>query len=427
MPKKKTETEEQVQKKVDEAFIEMLRKKVGLSATEAKNIKLANEYISINDVVSTGHGILDSLIVPEFYKKNGRGGVPRGFLCEFFGPNTGGKTTIAMKMAASVTKSGGYVFWQDAEHSFMETWAENHGVDLSHVVMSKDCNDDGNPFFAEQFIEELEKYVGSGAFQLAVVDSMEALVPKQVLETKLEDNARIGEKARLMSRSLPRIVMAAKKGNCTVIFINQIRQNLNMGSYSGPTETTPGGEALRFYASLRLRVSQVGGKDKRGIMKDGEEIGIRSNVLIKKSRFGPPFRETVVPIYYGKIKPHALDLLLDDAMGCGLIRTRMNKSKSGDSVQTFYVKDGDGKPIQGLEDLFRVEGMDEFKALLTSKKLNIFVELMKKQNVVPDPEVIQWMKSKENDDPLDMPDEKPPLNSATTEDDDLPPEEEKAE
>jgi len=427
MPKKKTETNEQVQQKLDETFIEMLRKKVGLSVNEAKSIKLANEYISINDVISTGHGILDSLIAPEFYKKNGRGGVPLGFLCEFFGPNTGGKTTIAMKMAASVTKAGGYVFWQDAEHSFMETWAENHGVNLSHVVMSKDCDDDGNPFFAEQFIEELEKYVGSGAFKLAVVDSMEALIPKQVLETRLEDNARIGEKARLMSRSLPRIVMAAKKGNCTVIFINQIRQNLNMGSYGGPTETTPGGEALRFYASLRLRVSQVGGKDKRGIIKDGEEIGIRSNVLIKKSRFGPPYRETILPIYYGAIKPHALDLLLDDAMGCGLIRTRNNKNKAGDSVQTFYVKDSDGKPVEGLEDLNRVEGLDDFKALLTSKKLNIFVDLMKKQSVVPDPEVIQWLKSRENDDPLDMPAEKVPSNVAEIEEDDLPPDDEKEE
>lgn len=419
MPKKRSDVENEVKKKVDNAIIEMLKQKVGLSANEAKNVKLANDYVSVTDVISTGHGILDSLISPDFYKKYGRGGVPRGFLCEFFGPNSGGKTSIAMKMAASVTKAGGYVFWVDAEHSFMETWAASHGVDLSHVVMSPDCDDEGNPFTGEQFIEELDKYVSSGVFQLAVIDSMEALVPRNILEAKLEDNARIGEKARLMSRSLPRIVMASKKGNCSVIFINQIRQNLNMGSYGGPTETTPGGEALRFYASLRLRISQVGGKDKRGIMKDGEEIGIRSNVLIKKSRFGPPYRETVIPIYYGGTKPHPIDLLLDDAMGCGIIRTRTNKDKAGNSIQTFYVKDDDGKPVKGLEDMFRVEGIEDFKVKLSTEKLNILISMMKEQNIVPDGEVIQWINSKKNDDPLDIPSGSP-SNVADVEDDDVP-------
>jgi len=422
MGRPKKDKSEEVKKKVDVAIIEMLKEKVGLTKSEAGKLKLANEYISVTDVISTGHGVLDSIIHPDFFKKHGRGGVPRGFLCEFFGPNSGGKSSICLMMAARVTKSGGYVFWVDAEHSFIETWAENHGVDLSHVVMCPDCDDAGNPFTGEQYLEQLEKYAGSGVFQLAVVDSMEALVPKAILEGKLEENARIGEKARLMSRALPRIMMASNKGNCTTVFINQIRQNIMASRYSGNPETTPGGEALRFYASLRLRISQVSGKDKRGIVKDGEEIGIRSNVLIKKSRFGPPYKETVVPIYYGDTKPHPFDMLLDDLLGCGLIRCRTGKDKEGDPIQVFFVKDDDGKPFEGLEDIVRVEGLEDLKAKLDTKKLNIFMELLLAKKIVPDPEVTLWLKTKaKDDDPLA---EASDYTKASEVVDDIPPEDE---
>ena len=357
-------------------MLEALQKKLKLSEKEVGEVQFANTYEAIPDVISTGHANLDEMICPTFYAVNSRGGVPLGYVCEFYGPNAGGKTCLAMKMAANVHKTeGAQVLWQDAEGSFQPEWAESHGVDTSRVVLHN------SPKFltAEDYLTALEKYASTGLYRLAVVDSLAGLTPKNCLECKLVDNEKMAEKARLMSRSLPRLVTAAKEGNCTIIFINQIRMKVGV-MYQDP-ETTPGGEALKFFSSLRLRISQVSGKANRGIVNtDGEEIGIRSKVVIKKSRFGPPFKETVLPIYYGEERPQPFDILVDLALSNKIIIT---KKKKDDVVFTF--------PPHIIEP---VGDMDTLKEKLTPKMIADMADKVKEKALL-DPDVVEFVKERQ--------------------------------
>lgn len=381
--------------KLRQSMLENLKRQLGMKADD-ESLHSADKHVSITDVISTGHTYLDQLLTPDYFKANEVGGVPRGFLIEFYGPNAGGKSSLCLKLAAQATKKDGHVLWMDAEGCFMTEWADANGVNRSNVLIYHKPGATG-----EEYIDSLETFVASGLFSLAVIDSMEALTPKVLLEGNLEDPARVGAKAQLMSRCLPRIVSAAKKGNTAVVFINQIRNKI--GGYGNP-ETTPGGEALRFYASLRLRISQVGNKDSRSIMKDGEEIGIRSDVMIKKSRFGPPFKSTVLPIYYrSDLKPHPLDIILDVAMECKAITTRAVKPKHGkeDDITmylTFAPEDEKGVALPGWDDLKRIEGIDNFKALLTKDRLNFLVKYcQEKKKANFDPEVSDYLKQLELD------------------------------
>ena len=359
--------------KARDKMLEALKKKLNIK--DINQIQFADSYEAIPDVISTGHANLDEQICPNFYAKNGRGGVPLGYLCEFYGPNAGGKSCLAMKMAANVHKTeGSLVLWQDAEGSFQPEWAVSHGVDTSRVIL----NNQPQYLTAEDFITSLEKNVATGLYRLAVVDSLAGLTPKKCLECLLEDNEKIGEKARLMSRSLPRIVTAAKAGNCTVIFINQIRMKIGV-MYADP-ETTPGGESLKFFASLRLRINQISGKATRGIVNtDGEEIGIRTKVVIKKSRFGPPFKETVIPIYYGEERPQPFDILVDLALSNKIIVT---KKKKEDILFSFP------------PHIDPVSTMDELKEKLTPKMIAEMLEKVKEKALV-DPDVIEFVREKQ--------------------------------
>lgn len=343
MPKVKSDDTNQ--EAVREKMLEQLKKIVSkkLSSTLGNeeiesSISFAEDYESVTDVISTGYANLDEIITPLHLKKHGKAGVPCGYLCEFFGPNAGGKSSLCLKLAASVQKDNGYVLWQDAEEGFQSDWAKIHGVDTSKLVLNHNPGTN-----AETYLELLKTQVESGLFRLAVVDSLAGLVPKASLETALEDNERLGLKARLMSRSLPMIVQAAKKGNCAVIFINQVRKDPGI-KYGNP-EVTPGGEALKFYASLRIRLNQVAGKDNRGIIKGDEEIGIRCNTLIVKSRFGPPYKETVIPIYYTEEKPHPLDMLLDLGLSNKLIKSRTYKGETSFSFEPNLIK------LSSLDDI----------------------------------------------------------------------------
>lgn len=354
-------------------MLEALRKKLGLKGID--DLQFANTYEAIPDVISTGHAHLDEAICPNFYAKNGRGGVPLGYLCEFYGPNAGGKSCLGMKMAANVHKTlGSLVLWQDAEGSFQPEWAMSHGVDVSRVIL----NNQPKYITAEQFLTELEKNVRTGAYRLAVVDSLAGLTPQKILECKLDDNEKIGEKARLMSRCLPRIVAAAKEGNCTVVFINQIRMKIGV-MYADP-ETTPGGESLKFYASLRLRLSQASSKTRGILNQDGEEIGIRSKIVIKKSRFGPPFKEVIVPIYYGEERPHPFDILVDLALSNKIIIT---KKKKDDLTFLF--------PPHIIEPM---ADMDELKAKLTPKMIAAMADKVKEVALL-DPDVVDFVKERQ--------------------------------
>lgn len=397
---KKTDDEDKKKKKkpddkLRQSMLDQMRRTLGLTSEgDQESLHFADEHVSISDVISTGHAHLDQMLTPDYYQKNGVGGIPCGFVSEFFGPNAGGKTSLCLKMAAEVTKKGGMVFWVDAEGSFMTEWALAHGVDLANVIILSKPGTTG-----EDYLTKLEDAASKGLFRLVVVDSMDALVPKCLLESDLEENARVGAKALLMSRVLPRIVNSAKKGNCAVIFINQIRNKI--GVMYGSPETTPGGESLRFYSSLRLRLQQVSGKKDRGIMLDGEEIGIRSEILVKKNRFGPPYGSTIMPIYYrADLKPHALDVVLDAAIGAKVVSVRLQKNKDNDETTTQFLTfapEENGKPMPGFDDLRKVEGIDVFKEKLTPAIIKLIVAKCQEEKVEFDPDVFDYIKGLEED------------------------------
>lgn len=346
-PRKKVRPKLSADEKRRRAAMERLRKATG---QDESMLHFGSQVVSNFDVISTGFEELDQLISPEVYKQTGKGGVPRGYLCEFFGPEMGGKSTLCLMLAASVTSNGGMVCWIDAESSYQKSWADAQGVNNDDIFYFE-TGETG-----EQFINAAVLAAASGDYELVVIDSLAALEPEQLMDAELTDEPRVGAKARMMSRSCPRLVAAAKKGNCAIIFINQLR--MMIGQKWGNPETTPGGKALRFYASLRLRISQLG-KAERYIMKGGEQIGLRANISVAKTRFSPPGWETVLPIYYSKdAKPLPLDMLLDLGM-----RTKLIRCRTRNDVCYFT--------LDGSKEIKSIAGFDEFKYELTADPNNI--------------------------------------------------------
>lgn len=370
-PKRKKDSKD----KSAEIRLEQIKKAMGI---KDDSVRLADQHVAIKNVISTGMEDLDRLLTTMYYEQTGKGGIPRGFVCEFFGPHAGGKSSLCMKLAANVTQNGGHVLWIDAEGSFVPEWAELHGVNTKQV-MYVDSGKTG-----EAYLEQIESVAASGLVDLIVIDSVTAMVPKEVLETELEKEARVGAGAKMMTRALPRIISAAKVGNTAVIFINQIRQKI--GVMYGNPETTPYGEALKFYSSLRLRLSQVGSKNERGIMKGEDEIGIRTNVVVVKNRFGPPHKETIMPIYYSETKPHPLDILIDAALSSRVVKSRSKKQSNGELVQTFTFGE------------IKVEGIDEFKVELDNDKIkDMFAQIITAAKIKLDPEIHSYIKSLDED------------------------------
>lgn len=376
--------------------LQQIRKAMGLQDKD-DTVRRADQHVAIKHIISTGMQELDRILTPMVFEENGKGGIPRGFVAEFFGPHAGGKSSLCMKLAAQVTQAGGFVLWIDAEGSFVPEWAERHGVDLKRINIVEAGKT------GEYFLEMIESVAAKGLVDLVVIDSVTALVPKEILETALEKEARVGAGAKMMSRAMPRIVNAAKAGDTAVIFINQIRQKV--GVMYGNPETTPYGEALKFFCSLRLRLSQVGSKSERGIMKGEDEIGIRTNVQIVKSRFGPPYRETIMPIYYTDVKPHPLDVIIDGALACKVVKSRSKKQSNGEIVQTFTYGD------------IKVEGIDEFKKELNPELIQQMAESAMATKLAFDPDVKTYLKSLEED-PLG---ENPKSKKKAVADDDVDP------
>jgi len=364
MAKKKQEKNE------NQVLIDQLNTVVGCKSEDL--IMQADEYISIDSVISTGCKELDTLITPQFMEKHGKGGVPRGYVCEFFGPHGGGKSSLGHRLAADVTSNGERVLWIDIESSYHSEWAQNFGV-VTKNVLRVDSWLTGEAYF-KMIIDASQ----SGKFALIVVDSVTGLRPAKIMNQELDKEARVGASAMLMSRGLPDVVRASRLGNCTVVFVNQIRQKIGM-FYSG--ETTPHGEALRFYSSLRLRVSSVyAKKGKREIMSNGEGIGLRSNVQIVKNRFGPPYKECVVPIYYIGKKPDALEQLIDLAMSTKVIKTKRNKSENEgeEDEQTFslfgeHYEDFDSLKAALIDD---TEIVDKIVEAIKEKNIDIPVDIV---------------------------------------------------
>lgn len=269
------------------------------------------------DVIPSGSILLDEAL--------GAGGYPRGRIIEMYGPESSGKTTLALHAVAEAQKLGGIAAFIDAEHALDPVYAKNLGVDIDELWVSQ-------PDTGEQALEICENLVRSGAFDIIVIDSVAALTPQKEIEGEMGDSM-MGLQARLMSQALRKLTAIVGKSNTLVVFINQIR--MKIGVMFGNPETTTGGNALKFYSSVRLEIRRVETIDGKG---DEEAVGNRVRVKVVKNKVAPPFRKVELDIYFGK-GVSASASVLDSAVKHGLI----------DKRGAWYTR-GDEKVGQGKEN-----------------------------------------------------------------------------
>jgi recombination protein RecA len=300
-------------------------------------MRLSDRKVMDIPVISTGSLGLDLAL--------GIGGVPRGRIVEIYGPESSGKTTIAMHCIAQAQKVGGLAAFIDAEHAFDRTYAQKLGIDIKNLLISQ-------PDYGEQALEIAEHLISSGAIDIIVIDSVAALVPKAELEGEMGDS-KVGLQARLMSQALRKLTATINKTGCCCIFINQLREKI--GVMFGNPETTTGGNALKFYSSIRLdirRSTQI---------KDGDMVmGNRTKVKVVKNKLAPPFRQVEFDIMYGE-GVSKVGEVLDLAVELEIVK------KSG----SWFSYDGNrlGQGRDGVKDMLKdnPELMEQLEAKIIEK------------------------------------------------------------
>jgi recombination protein RecA len=309
--------ERERQKIIDQTLVQ-LDKQFGKGSI----VRLGSSNVVPVSVISTGSISIDSAL--------GVGGLPRGRVCEVFGPESSGKTTIALQVVGEAQRAGGTAAFIDAEHALDPAYARKLGVDVDNLLLSQpDCG--------EQALEIAGALISSGVIDVVVVDSVAALVPRAELEGEMGDS-HMGLHARLMSQALRKLTGAVSKTNTCLIFINQIREKI--GVMFGSPETTTGGRALKFYASVRLDIRRI------AAIKDGEAvIGNRTRVKVVKNKVASPFREAEFDILYGQGTSREGDLL-----DLGVTRNLVEKSGSWFSYKGQRIGQGRDSARQFLKD-----------------------------------------------------------------------------
>lgn len=301
-PKKSDSEKDSPKNKAIEIAVSQIEKQFGKGSI----MKLGGSKKIDVEVIPTGALSLDVAL--------GIGGIPKGRIIEIYGPESSGKTTLALHILAEAQKKGEAVAMIDAEHAFDPTYARNIGLELDDLYISQ-------PDYGEQALEILETLVRSAAFGVVVVDSVAALTPRAEIEGDMGDS-HMGLQARLMSQALRKITAITSKTGTTIIFINQLR--MKIGIMFGNPETTTGGNALKFYSSIRLDIRQ---KDK--ILKDGKIIGHMRKVKVAKNKMAPPFKEATFSMIY----PKGIDKessIIDAALDLGLVEKKGSWFNYGD-------------------------------------------------------------------------------------------------
>jgi len=310
-------------------------------------MKLGDSTVIPLEAISTGSLGLDIAL--------GVGGLPKGRVIEIYGPESSGKTTLAIHAIAEVHKKGGIAAFIDAEHAFDKTYAQNLGVDIDNLLISQPDN-------GEQALEIADHLIRSGALDILVIDSVAALVPKGEIEGEMGDS-KMGLQARLMSQAMRKLTGSINKTGCCCVFINQLREKI--GVMFGNPETTTGGNALKFYASVRLdirRSTQI--KD-----KENNVLGNRTRVKVVKNKVAPPFKQVEFDIMYGK-GISKIGEIVDIGVECDLIE------KSG----SWYSYDGN-KIGQGRENVKQF--------LLDNPEVAELIEAKVKEELLPKPEPVE--------------------------------------